>query len=139
MTKNNKQTEEARVKDLFRKIDTQGAGSDFTMRIMQKISVENIVIEKKIKPFNWFPYIIPVILIFMLTMFYLPELTRWTDYMVQTLLPNYIDNIKGVWIQLQALVTSLRISPLVLIILGSCTFLFTLVGLANAGEILNER
>lgn len=139
MTKNNIQTEEARVKDLFRKIDSEKPGSDFTMRIMQKISVENIVIEKKIKPFNWFPYLGSVILMITLIMFYLPLLTQWTDHFMQVLLPNYIDRIKDLWSLLKSLVPSLRISPLVLIILGSCSLLFTLVGLANAGEMLNER
>jgi hypothetical protein len=128
-----------RMKDLFAKIEMEKPAPDFTLRVMQKIATENVVIAKKDNPYKWFLYAAPFIAMFIAVIIYLPTITGWINKFSFTIPTAYVDYIKVLAKKLIASADLLVISPNVIVIIGCCSILLTLFGLSNTEQVAKEN
>lgn len=139
MIEKDNQYKKDRMKDLFAKIEMEKPATDFTLRVMQKIAIENVVITKRDNPYKWLLYAVPFIAMFIAVMIYLPTITGWINKLSFTIPTAYVDYMKALAQKLIAAADTLVISPNVIVIIGCCSILLTLFGLSNSEQVAKEN
>jgi hypothetical protein len=138
MKEKDNQYKKDRMKDLFATIEMEKPAPDFTLRVMQKIATEKVVITKRENPYKWLLYATPFIAMFIVTMVYLPTITGWINKISFTIPTTYVVYIKDIGQKLITSTQSLIIPPAVIAIIGSCSILLTLFGLTYTDQIVKE-